>query len=317
MSPSVLQVHLDAYISVREAFGFQMQAARTLLRDFVRFLETCAAAGPIRAQFAVEWACASSAQRGTGGAAQRLSMARGFLAYLRAMIPDTEVPDSGVVASFRRPKPYLFTPSQITALIQGAQQVGPRGSLRPSTFSTVIGLLASTGLRIGEAIRLTTEDVPLDHTPPVWHIRATKCHKSRYVPLHPTTAAQLRRYLALRAALRYDAFSDVFFVSEQGQALTHRALGSWFTQLCRRLGLWPTDGGRRPSLHALRHTFAIERIRHWYQEGADVQALLPHLSVYLGHVRPQESYWDLTATPELLTAAAARFQRYTTLGGTL
>jgi integrase len=153
-------------------------------------------------------------------------MARGFLAYLRAMIPDTEVPDSGLVAAFRRPKPYLLTPPQITALIQGAQPVGPRGSLRPSTFSTVIGLLASTGLRIGEAIRLTTGDVHLDHTPPVLHIRETKFHKSRYVPLHPTTAAQLRRYLARRTALRYDAFSDVFFVSEPGQALTHRALGS-------------------------------------------------------------------------------------------
>jgi integrase/recombinase XerD len=117
----------------------------------------------------------------------------------------------------------------------------------------VIGLLASTGLRIGEAIRLTTGDVHLDHTPPVLHIRETKFHKSRYVPLHPTTAAQLCRYLALRTALRYDAFSDVCFVSEQGQALTHRAIGAWFAQLCRRLGLWHTDGGRRPSLHALRH----------------------------------------------------------------
>jgi integrase/recombinase XerD len=195
------------------------------------------------------------------------------------MIPDTEVPDHGLVASFRRPNPYLFTPPQITALIQGAQQVGPRGSLRPSTFSTVIGLLASTGLRLGEAFRLTTGDVHLDHTPPVLHRRATKCHKSRDVPLHPTTAAQRRRYLALRTALRYDAFSAIFFVSAQGHALTQRAIGSWFAQLCRPLGLWPTDGGRRPSLHALRHTFAIEPIRHWYQEGADVQALLPHLSV--------------------------------------
>jgi hypothetical protein len=118
----------------------------------------------------------------------------------------------------------------------------------------------------------------------------------------------------MRTALRYDAFSEVFVVSEQGHALTHKTLGSCFTQLCRQLGLQPTDGGRRPSLHALQHAFAIARIRHWYQDGGDVQALLPHLSVYLGHVRPQESYWYLTATPELLTAAARRFEQYAARG---
>jgi integrase/recombinase XerD len=316
MSSSSLHLHLDAYISVREALGFQMRAERTLLRDFVRFLETRTDATPIRAQFAVDWACASSTRRGTGGAAQRLSMARGFLAYLRALLPDTEVPDSGLVASFRRPKPYLFTSSQITALIQAAQQVGPRGSLRPHTCATIIGLLASTGLRVGEALRLMMVDVRLAHTPPLLHIRETKFHKSRFVPLHSTTAEQLHRYIVMRTALRYEALSDVFFVSEQGQALTHHAIGSCFAQLCRQLGLWPTDGGRRPSLHALRHAFAIARIRRWYQEGADVQARLPHLSVYLGHVRPQESYWYLTATPELLTAAATRFQRYAAGGET-
>jgi len=110
--------------------------------------------------------------------------------------------------------------------------------------------------------------------------------------------------------------SDVVFVSETGQPLNPKTLWYSFAQLCHQLGLMPTNGGRRPSLHALRHAFAIERIRRWHQEGADVQTLLPHLSVYLGHVRPQESYWYLTATPELLTAAATRFQCYAVGGET-
>jgi integrase/recombinase XerD len=224
MSRHDLHLHLDAYLGVRQALGFQMRAERTLLRDFVRYIETHAGAGPIRARLAVDWACASSAQRGTGGTAHRLSTARGFLTYLRTLLPETEVPDSGLVAAFRRPRPYLFSPQQITALIQAAQQLGPRGSLRPHTVATVVGLLASTGLRVGEAIRLTTEDVRLDHVPPLLHIRETKFHKSRFVPLHPTTAAQLHHYNAMRTALHYDAFSEVFFVSEQGQALTHTAL---------------------------------------------------------------------------------------------
>jgi integrase len=116
--------------------------------------------------------------------------------------------------------------------------------------------------------------------------------------------------MSLRATLRYNALSDVVFVSEQGHMLRHQALGAWCGALCRRLRIEPSPGGRRPSLHALRHRCAIERIRQWYGDGVDVQALLPTLSVYLGHLRPQESYWSSTATPELLTEAAARLQRY-------
>jgi integrase/recombinase XerD len=316
MSHQSLHLYLDAYLSVREALGFQMRAERTLLRDFVGFVALHGDGGPIRAQLAVDWACASSAQRGRGGAAQRLSMARRFLAYLRATLPETEIPSSGLVASFRRPQHYLLTPPQITALIRAAHDLGPPGVLRPHPFATCLGLLASTGLRVGEAIRLTVQDVDLDATPPVLHIRETKFHKSRLVPLHPTTLMPLRHSTMLRTALGYAALSDIFFVSEQGGPLTHGLLRRWFLAVCHTVGLGPPDGGRRPSLRALRHSFAVQRMQRWYQEGQDVQALLPHLSVYLGHVRPQESYWYLTATPELLAAAAERFRAYAVGGGT-
>ncbi len=315
MSQRHLSLHLDAYLSFREALGFQMRVERTLLRDFIRCIEGRGEDGPIRAQWAVEWACALSARRGPGGAAQRLSMARGFLTYLRATIPETEVPDHALVASFRRPSPYLFTPDQISALMQDAQKGGPRGALRPHTFSTLIGLLASTGLRVGEARRLMVTDVWLDNDPPCLHIRDTKFHKSRLVPLHPSTAEHLRHYTRLRTALHYDGLSDVFFVSEQGGQLGRSTLWHWFNARCRALGMGPTAEGRRPSLSALRHSFAVQRMRLWYEEGVDVQARLPHLSVYMGHVRPQEGYWYLSATPELLTAAAERFRCYTVGGG--
>jgi integrase len=314
MSQPDLHLHLDSYLSVREALGFQMRAERTLLRGFVHFVENAQVSGPIRAQLAVDWACASSSKRGTSGASQRLSMVRGFLSYLRASLPETEVPGRDLVASARRSKPFLFSAEQLQALMRAAQEAGPQGALRPYTLSTLIGLLASTGLRAGEAIRLTMADVELDCAPPFLHIRETKFHKSRLVPLHPSTADQLRFYISMRRDLRYDALSDVFFVSEKGQALSYQALAGWFTTLCQRMGIEPINGGRRPTLHALRHAFAIERIRRWYHEGVDVQALLPNLSVYLGHVRPQDSYWYLTATPELLTAAAARFQHYAVRG---
>jgi integrase/recombinase XerD len=314
MSQPDLHLHFNAYLSVREALGFRMQAERTLLRDFVQFLENAQVPGPIRAQLAVDWACASSSTRGTSGASQRLSMARGFLTYLRATLRETEVPGRHLVASARRPNPFLLSAGHIQALIRAAQEVGPQGALRPHTLSTLIGLLASTGLRVGEAIRLTLADVELERVPPFLHIRETKFHKSRLVPLHASTADQLRHYLAMRRHLRYDALSDMFFVSETGQALRYQALARWFTTQCQRMGIEPRQGERRPTLMALRHAFAIERIRQWYREGADVQALLPNLSVYLGHVRPQDTYWYLSATPELLTAAAARFQHYAERG---
>src|ERR1700757_3575262 len=234
-------------------------------------------------------------------------MARGFLTYLRATLPETEVPERHVIASARRPKPFLFRPAQLHALMQAAQQAGPRGALRPYTLSTLIGLLASTGLRAEEALRLTMADVEIDHDPPVLHIRETRFHKSRLVPLHASTAAQPRHYQAMRRHLRYDALSEVFFISAKGAALNYATLARWFTTQCGQLGIAPSNDARRPTLHALRHTFAVERMRRWYEAGADVRALLPTLSVYLGHVRPQDTYWYLSATPELLTAAAPSF----------
>jgi len=239
-------------------------------------------------------------------------MARGFLTYLRAFDPATEVPDMGLVAAARRPIPYLFSPPQMHALIIAALASGPPETLWPYALSTLIGLLASTGLRGSEALRLTLSDVQTDLSPPRLVIQDTKFHKSRLVPLHPTTSQQLRDYTSRRVQSPASSPSDAFFLSRQGQPLTPWTLRRWLEKLCRQLNLGPTDGGPRPTPHALRHTFAIERIRLWHQEGADVQALLPHLSVYLGHVRPQESYWYLTATPELLSVAATRFQRYAT-----
>jgi integrase/recombinase XerD len=211
--------------------------------------------------------------------------------------------------------PYLFTATEISQLLEATRTMRPCRSLRPRVWQTLIGLLASTGLRVGEALRLTIREVFLETEPPHLRIVETKFRKSRLVPLHPTTADQLRSYARQRRSLGYNALSDVFFMAENGHALDPSCVWLSFRRLTRRAGLRPRDGGRHPSLHCLRHTFAVERLREWYRAGVDVQAMVRHLSVYLGHLRPQESYWYLTATPELLTAAADRFQRYAEAGG--
>lgn len=296
MHADFLDTQLLAYLRLREALGFQMRAEKIILSEFVACVKAQESTGPIRTQMVLEWACQTSAHRGPHGAARRLSMARRFLLYLQASAPDTDVPGPGLLPSPRRPKPYLFTPTQLTTLFEAAQTSRPRG-------------------RIGEAIRLRVDHVKLDHDPPQLHILETKFHKSRIVPLHPSTAEHLRHYTEQRAHLHYDGLSDAFFMSEQGDHLKYLALHNWFARLCQRLAIAPTNGGRAPCLTSFRHTFAVTRMQRWYQQGLDVQALLPHLSVYLGHVKPQESYWYLTSVPELLSAAAQRFETYAQVGG--
>lgn len=316
MTEQEFTAHLDTYLQLRTTLGFRGQLEPSLLRTFVQFVMGRASGEPVRAALAVEWACLPSHTGPRRSAAQRLSMVRRFLIYVRAHVPETEVPDHHLVAGARRRLPFLFTPTQVTTLIQVAHEAKPHDSLRPHTLATLIGLLASTGLRISEALRLDRADVQLDADPPRLLIAPTKFHKARWVPLHVTTAAQLRQYQRLRQRHFPHPTTDRFFVSANGRPVNHDALWSWFAHTCRQLGFWPTkEDARRPCLHSLRHSFAVQRVLQWYEAGLDVYSLLPHLSVYLGHVRPQESYWYLTATPELLTQAAQRFAQFVGTGG--
>jgi integrase/recombinase XerD len=307
--------NLEAYLALREALGFSNHAVRLLLQDFVNYLEQNQLTPPFRAQWAVDWACEASAQRGISGKSIRLSAARGFLTHLKAAFPDTEIPDYNLLAVPRRSHPYLFSEDEISGMLMAAAQLGPAGRLRPHTIQTLLGLMASTGLRTREALNLSITDVQLDSIPPRLLIRKTKFGKSRWVPLHQTTAERLRQYLALRQQLQYTGLSEVFFISEQGKKLDHKSVLKTFHQLMGRLNIKPREGQRRPTLHSLRHTFAVNRLRAWYEAGADARALAHNLSVYLGHLNPGATYWYLTATPQLLGAAADLFERYAEKGG--
>jgi integrase len=315
MNATELENQLKTYLAARSASGYRDYFLKQLLQDFVRYVIDRHDDGPVRARTAVDWACATSARNGTSRLAYRLSAARRFLAHLRASFPDTEVPALGLLKKSPRRNPYPFSNEQISDLLKMAAALGPAGSLRPYTYETILGLLASTGMRVGEAIRLKTDDVQLDADPPRLEVRESKFHKSRLVPLHPSTAEKLRRYAERRAQRREESPSQAFFVSKRHQPLRYGALRSWFVRATGELGMRPTDGRRLPTLHALRHHFAVERLTLWCQEGAPVRDLAPTLSVYLGHVSPAESYWYLTATPALLLTAGDSFQRFASLGG--
>ena len=315
MTSAALLRHVEAYVGLRKALGYTVRSDDKLLKDFVAFLASRHVHGPIHAQHAVDWACLPAPGRGPSGQANRLKVVRGFLAHLRATWPETEVPGPGSLAPIRRPTPYLYTEHELTALLQAAAELGPRDSLRPCTYATLIGLLASTGVRIGEALRLQVKEVRLDSVPSYLHIVEGKFRKSRFVPLHPTTVEKLAAYTRERERQHYDALSDAFFVSESGGALAYPTCRATFAKLLCRVGIDQPARGGRPGLHSLRHTFTVRRMVEWQRAGLPLKDLLPTLSVYLGHVQPVHTYWYMTATPELLSLAAASFQHYAGQGG--
>jgi integrase/recombinase XerD len=312
MRPGELRNRLECYVGLRRAVGFPMRAEERLLQDFVTFVERHGADEAVRSSLAVDWACRCG-QCGPTGQARRLSVVRGFLTYVRAAVPKTEVPPLGLIATERRPPPYIYTDQEILALVAAARRLGPTDSLRPHTHATIIGLLAASGLRVGEVTRLRLEDVRLEDRPPHLRVLGSKFHKSRLVPVHPSTVAALRSYAAQRCRLGYDGLCDRFFVSERPGGIAYQSIRRTFVGLVRRLGMG--GGTRHLRLHDLRHTFAVRRLLAWYREGADVRARLPELSVYLGHLRPEDTYWYLSAVPELLGLAALRFERFADGGG--
>lgn len=308
MKPDQLRQFLSAYLAVRSAMGYKDAGLKILLVKFVEYVISNNIYTPIHAKAVVDWAFSASETCGLSGRSHRLSAARGFLTYLQASIAGTEIPDKHLLAAAKRTPPYICSKQDILRLLNAARRVRPRMGLRPHVYETLIGLMASTGIRVSEAIDLLITDVVLGYKQPRIYIRETKFHKSRVVPLHATTAKQLRYYKKLRDKLHYAGLSDAFFISEEGGKINYGTLSKWFKRTSHHLGMIPKPNGRPPSLLSLRHTFAVERLTQWCRQGLSVHELVPNLSVYLGHVNLEDSYWYLSATPELLLTASELFQ---------
>ena len=222
----------------------------------------------------------------------------------------TEVPPAGLLGRIptRRPTPHIYTEAEMAALLQQARCLLPRHGLRPATYVAYFALLASTGLRLSEACRLTTDDADLVNG--ILTIRETKFRKSRLVPTHPTTTRALRRYADRRDACPAAPRSEYFFRTELSPRLTHAAVKTTFRRIRRRLD-WTAQGRtRQPRIHDLRHTFVVRRLLRWHQEGADVDRKILALATYLGHVGVAHTYWYCTAVPELLATTGQRFERF-------
>jgi len=298
---SDLHAELDNYLVIRRALGFKLRRAELLLADFVRYLGTNGT-DTITTENAFSWA-SLPANGSTDWWGNRLSVVRAFARHLHAIDSAHEVPPTGLLpARSHRATPYLYSDGEIAALMAAAGQF--RSPLRAATFETLVGLLAVSGLRIGEALRLDRDDVDL--TDGGLQIRDTKFGKTRAVPLHATTVAALGAYAARRDELCRRPVDPSFFVSTAGTRLLYCNAHLGWLDLVRRAGLQPRSPKCRPRPHDLRHSFAVRTLLGWYRDGADVAACMPLLSTYLGHVHPGNTYWYLSAAPELLALVAAR-----------
>ncbi len=300
-----LEQHLTGYLAVRRALGYKLERAEKLLAQFVGWIEDHGEQS-ITTALAVQWATLPPAT-GSNWHAQRLSVVRGFVVHLHALDPVHEVPPADLLPQRpHRAVPYLYTDAEVLALMDAASVITT--THRAATLRTLIGLLAVTGMRIGEAIGLDRSD--LDAHRELLVIRDTKFGKSRELALHATTLQELQRYLRRPDRPIPDEPTEAVFTSAAGTRLIYCNVHLAFKRITRHAGLKPRSAACRPRAHDLRHTFAVNTILDAYRSDADVQARLPLLSTYLGHVHPGSTYWYLQAAPELLALAGLRLEEH-------
>jgi integrase/recombinase XerD len=303
---SALRARAEEYLAMRRALGFKLTTQSRHLMGFVRFCEE-RSADHVTADLAVAWATRTS--RGSGNEvyqARRLDVVRIFARHLQALDPATEVPPDDVLSRrYLRIQPYLYSPAEIAALMNAADDLRP--ALRAATWRTLIGLLAVTGMRQGEACRLLCDDADLETGTLV--IRDSKFGKSRLVFLHPTAVAALRAYEKARDQAFPEPDAATFLVNSRGRPLNGHNLPHTFAPLAAAAGIRVPPGHRAPRLHDLRHMFTVATLLDWYRDGRDVQARLPLLSTWLGHVDPKSTYWYLQAVPRLLALAVGRLEQ--------
>lgn len=296
---SDLADHVADYLRLRRELGFKLEFPGQVLPQLVDYLDD-AGASTVTVELAVAWAALPAGRVQPIHLAHRLGAVRGFARYLKTIDPATEVPPLGIWPSLqRRPTPYLWSPADIAALLDAARRLEP--PLRGATLYSLFGLLAATGMRIGEAIGLGRDDVDLAEG--VITIRDAKFSRSRLVPLHPSVTDALGAYTAERDRISPKT-PTTFFVSSVGIALHYGNVRETFNELATGIGV--RTATIRPRIHDLRHSFAVRTLIDWHRGGVDIDGRMPVLSTYLGHICPSGTFWYLSSAPELMELVAAR-----------
>ena len=300
---STLAAAAHDYLRVRRALGYKLDRQGRQLLQFIAYLDRVGAT-TVTIEDAIGWATLP-ADATAGYWCDRLSVVRQFARYLQTIDPACEVPPKGLLPFRReRPIPFLFMPADIER-VMGATR-GLRGELHAATTQTLIGLMAVTGIRVGEAIGLNRDDV--DRPARLIRVIDGKFAKSREVAIHDTTLAALDNYAKLRDRVCPRPQCEAFFLTRNGTRLLYQCVHLVFRRLVTACGLEDRAPRSRPTPHSLRHSFAVNTLRDWYANDVDVQARLPLLTTHMGHVTPASTYYYLTAAPDLLALAARRLE---------
>ena len=302
---SELYTALQEYLIIRRQLGFKLRKEETLLLKFVLFLQE-EGASFITRDLALRWAMQPTEVHPAWWA-RRLCMVRRFAQYQNAADPRTEVPPPGLLPHrYQRKAPHIYSDEEIRQLMEAAKELPSENRLRPHTYSTLFGLLAVTGMRMNECISLQCKDVDL--TQGILTIVQTKFGKSRLLPLHPSTQRALQQYEYRRKQVCPNPRYPNFFLSDSGSRLTGFTVRYTFVKISRQIGLRGPLDNHGPRVHDYRHAFAVRTVLNWYRNGADVEREMPKLATYLGHTHVNDTYWYLSAIPELMHLAMKRME---------
>jgi integrase/recombinase XerD len=298
---------VTAYLLYRRNLGFSLMPESLYLPQFARFAEQ-KHAPRLTVQLAIEWACTSKRQTPITRA-HRIIRLRGFAKYCQRFDPEGEIPPIGLFGRTRRRLvPHIYTEQELTELLDATSKLRPTDGLRPVTYRTIYGLLAASGLRIGEAIRLTRTDVDLDCG--VLAISDTKRHKSRFVPLHSSAVRALDIYAHQRDRRVSSPQSNRFFLLDNGKPPTRARICCALHGLAGELGWKPRGDYPQHRLQDFRHTFVVRNLLRAFEAGLDADRVVLALSTYVGHNHVADTYWYVTGVPELMAIASERLQNH-------
>jgi len=306
---NAMQRRAQEYLDERRRLGYALGITGARLLAFARFADKVGHKGPLTLKLIVDWAKGHATRATPITWARRVEIIRPFAKFCAQDEPETAVPSADIFGpAHRRLTPHIYSDEEIPDLLAAAGRLLPAGSLRPATYQTLFGLIAATGMRRSEALKLLCSD--FDAAQNRLTIRETKYRKSRHVYLHPTVTAQLVRYGKLRDRFTGRAPGKHFFVTRSGGELAGSTVQKVFERLRAELD-WVARGSHAaPRIHDLRHTFICKRVKLWQRDGADIDHAMIALSTYVGHAGVSHTYWYLTAVPDLMAVTAKRFERY-------
>jgi len=308
---SSLSTGIEEYIELRKSYGLKFDTAGAILRKFGRFCDEHKRR-TVTVATVLDWV--QTYQKSTSvSISRRIQIVRGFASYWKSFDPKTEIPPREICREYsRRSKPHIYSLAEIRNILKACRafgaEPGQSNPIRSQTFHTMFGLIATTGLRRSEAIKLKRTHVDLKKGTML--IEMTKFRKSRLIPIHKTTLARLRRYAHYRDRVIKEPRCDNFFVMNRGQAADGDSIFYAFVHACQKAGLRPTTfGAGFPRIHDLRHSFVVRVILRWLSEKRNIHSMMPALSTYVGHAEPSDTYWYLTGVPELMRFGLHEGQR--------